>query len=483
MMNRAPKHALALALFATFTLTGCQTLSRVGDLNPFAKDDSKVGQGEVAGENERISILSFEDQLKVTGTVTPDQIVLPPVYRNTDWPQTGGNAVHVMQHTGATGPLEKVWSKDIGDGSGRKGRVLAPPVIGGGKIFVVDANNRVSAYNEADGSKLWDYKMRVESTGKTRVGKRRILDRIRDPLALRNRGGVDKEGVGGGLALADGKLFVTSGLGLIIALDTETGTRVWRTPTRTPMHSAPAVDGGRAFAVSDDNELFAFNSNTGEVIWTYQGIVESARMLTVPSPAIVDETVISPFASGELVALRVQNGGVLWQDALSSAGSLTPLSSLNDIPGGPAIADGYVIATAQSGVLSAFDLRTGQRIWSQPAGSIGFPLVAGDFIYTVTTNGQVICVSKLDGSVIWMQQLEAFENPKKRKERIAWSGPVLASERLVLFSSRGQMVVINPYDGSVIRTEKTKENIFIPPVIANETVYVLSDDAKLIAYR
>ena len=69
-----------------------------------------------------------------------------------------------------------------------------------------------------------------------------------------------------------------------------------------------------------------FNAETGEVIWTYQGIVESARMLTAPSPAVVGDTVISGFASGELIALRVQNGSVLWQDALSSAGQLTPLS-------------------------------------------------------------------------------------------------------------------------------------------------------------
>lgn len=483
MNNSVSKLILALTLTSVMALSGCQTLSRINDINPFAKDESKVGQGEVAGEDERISILSFEDQLQVGGSITPDQVVLPEAYRNADWPQTGGNSSHVMQHTGATGPLNRAWSKDIGSSSGRKGRVLAPPVISGGRIFVMDSDNTVSAFDETSGSRVWDYKIRVESKGKTRVGKRRFLERVRDPFALADRGGRDKESVGGGLAFADNRVYVTSGLGVIMALDASNGAVVWRTPTRTPMHSAPAVTEGRAFAVSDDNELFAFNANTGEVIWTYQGIIESARMLTVPSPAVVDDTVISPFASGELVALRVQNGGVLWQDALSSTGSLTPLSALNDISSGPAIADGYVIATAQSGVLSAFDLRTGQRVWSQPAGSIGFPLIAGDFVYTVTTTGQVVCVSKLDGSIIWIRQLEAFKNEKKRKKRIAWSGPILASERLVLFSSRGQMVIMNPYNGEIISERKTGGDVFIPPVIANETVYVVTDDAKLIAFK
>jgi len=38
------------------------------------------------------------------------------------------------------------------------------------------------------------------------------------------------------------------------------------------------------------------NAATGDVIWTYQGIVETARMLTAPAPAVVDEVVIAPGA-------------------------------------------------------------------------------------------------------------------------------------------------------------------------------------------
>jgi len=249
------------------------------------------------------------------------------------------------------------------------------------------------------------------------------------------------------------------------------------------MHSAPVASNGRMFVVSDDNEVFAFNSNTGEVLWTYQAIVETARMLTSPAPAIVDDVVIVPFSSGELVALRVQNGGVLWQDALSSSARLTPLASLNDIASGPAVADGYVIASAQSGVMTAFDLRTGQRIWRQPAGTIGFPLIVGDFVYAVTTEGQVVCMSKLDGTVVWLQQLEAFENAKKRKKRIVWSGPIIAGNRLFLASSKGEKVIINPADGSIMSSGKVGGDVFVPPIIANETVYVLTDEAKLIALR
>ena len=410
-------------------------------------------------------------------------MTLPPVYANTDWPQVGGNPSHVVQHTGATGSFDRIWSKDTGKGSARKGRVVAPPVVAGGRIYTMDGANRITAMDANSGDKIWDYKVALEEREKTRVGRVGVVERVRDPLSFFDGSGTDKESVGGGVAVADGKLFISSGLGVVSALDAESGEEIWRRNTRVPMHSAPTAAGGRVFAVSDDNELFAFNANTGEVIWTYQGIVESARMLTAPSPAVVGDTVISGFASGELIAFRVQNGGVLWQDALSSSGLLTPLASLNDIASGPVIADGYVIASAQSGVTSAFDLRTGQRVWSQPAGSLGFPLVAGDFVYSATTDGQVVCMSKLDGSIVWIQQLQSHKNLKKKKKRIAWAGPILVGERLMVMSSQGKAVTISPYDGSIISEFKVGEDVFVSPIIANETVYVMTDSAKLIAFR
>ena len=206
-------------------------------------------------------------------------------------------------------------------------------------------------------------------------------------------------------------------------------------------------------------------------------------MLTSPAPAVVDDVVLAPFSSGELIALRVQNGGVLWQDSLSSTARLTPLASLNDISGGPAVADGYVIATAQSGVMTGFDLRTGQRIWTMPAGSLSIPLITGDVVYTVTTSGQVAAMSKLDGTVLWIKQLENFKNAKKRKERTVWTGPLLAGNRLVVASSGGAVLLLDPRSGEVLKEMDVKSGVFVPPVIANETVYILTDDAKLVAFK
>lgn len=473
---------LTAALFGALLISGCSTISSVTDaINPF--DGKDADQGDIPDDPDRISILSLDDQLEIPGTILPSEIVLPGTYTNPDWAQTGGYATHAPQRTAVPGQLDKLWSKGIGKGSGRKGRVVSSPVVAGGRIFAVDGKNRVSALDATTGQSIWKFDVKVAKLKKTRRGGRSLVERIKDPLTFSDGGGSDKEAVGGGVAVADGQVYVTSGYGVILALDAVSGTEIWRTNTRTPIHSAPAVDDGRLFAVSDDNELFAVDAATGTILWSYQAIVETARMLTAPSPAVIEDVVIAPFSSGEIVALRVQNGGVLWQDALDASGNLTPLAALNDIGSGPVIADGYVFASAQSGSLGAFDLRTGQRVWSQPAGSLGFPVVAGDFLFTVTTEGEVACLSKADGTVIWINQLQAFKNEKKRKKRISWAGPVMAGERLLVMSSHGKAAEINPYDGAIIREFKVSGDVYVSPIVANETVYYITDDAKLVALK
>jgi len=188
---------MTLSLAAALMLSACSTLGGIG-----------AAQGDVAGETDRISILELNETLQVSGTITPDQVTLPPVYANTDWPQVGGNPSHVVQHTGATGSFDRIWSKDTGKGSARKGRVVAPPVVAGGRIYTMDGSNRITAMDANSGDKIWDYKVALEEREKTRVGRVGVVERVRDPLSFFDGSGTDKESVGGGVAVADGKLFI-----------------------------------------------------------------------------------------------------------------------------------------------------------------------------------------------------------------------------------------------------------------------------------
>jgi outer membrane protein assembly factor BamB len=290
----------------------------------------------------------------------------------------------------------------------------------------------------------------------------------------------DHEAWGGGLAFADGKIIATSGFREVAALDAGSGRLMWRTATEAPMHAAPTVSGGRVFAEDVNDELFAFDEGSGAQLWTYQALAEPARIIAASSPAVENETLVSSFASGEVVALRAANGNELWNASLSRANRTNALSEIRDIPGRPVIYKSDVYAVSHSDVFAAVDLRTGQVRWTLPVSAITTPWPVGDVVYVIDDSGQVICVSRESGQVYWIHDLNAGA---KKKQRGFWSTPILASNRLITVSSKGEAVALNPKTGAVDRTLRLGADAMIGPIAVNGTVYVVSESAQLIAIR
>jgi outer membrane protein assembly factor BamB len=331
-------------------------------------------------------------------------------------------------------------------------------VVSEGRVFVIDANQRVSAYDAARGRRLW-----------TRA--------LSSPFKR------DKIAVGGGLAVAGERLIVSSGFGYIAALSTADGAELWKRPTESPVSGSPAILGGRAYVTTTNNDLYALNVETGEVSWTDQAIAESARILASPSPAVTDEILVAPYSSGELIAYIPANGRRLWSDTLTTVGRFTPLSAINDIAGRPAIRDGIVYAASHSGVLAAIDSRTGTRLWNILFGSRLGPVVSGDHLFIIGTGGQLACINRVDGAVVWVRDLKEFRNEQKKQDRIVWTGPLIASDRLVVVSSEGDMLGLSPQTGETQISLKLGAPAYIEPVAAGGLIYVLTDKGQLTAVR
>ena len=183
-----------------------------------------------------------------------------------------------------------------------------------------------------------------------------------------------------------------------------------------------------------------------------------------------------------MIAYLPANGRRLWTDTLTSTGRYTPLSAINDIAGKPAIQEGVVYAASHSGVLAAIDARSGARIWSKIFGSRQGPVVAGEYLYVVGTGGKVACFSKIDGKLAWARDLPEFKDGN-RENRIVWTGPLLASGRLVVVSSEGDVVALSPQDGKTVAEMKVGQSILIEPIAAAGKIFVLTDQANLIAIR
>ena len=422
--------------------------------------DSWIGGGSNKKPlpGKRISVLALDRTVEADPKLGDLAVRLPRPYRNPDWPEAGGEPNHAMHHLSAKGALAPLWREDIGAGGGDDALLLADPVVAEKKVCTMDVEAQVRCFAAETGETLWRRSLKEK--------------------------GKDEEGIlGGGLAYYDGRIYATTGFADVVALDGATGKELWRRRVNGPMRAAPTVYAGRVFVVTVANELHALDATDGKVLWTHSGITETAGLLGAASPAVEGSVVVVAYTSGELYALRVENGRVIWSDSLSALRRFDPVSSLSQIRGLPVIDRGRVIATSNAGRTVAIDLRTGNRIWERPIGSASSPWIAGDFIYLVTNSFELVCLTRQTGGVRWVRPLQRYEDEEDKETPIVWSGPVVAGDRVLVGSSKGKIWSVSPYTGKLMGQIDVSGAVYLSPVIANDTLYILTDRAKLLALR
>lgn len=460
-MNRVLKVALICGVAAT--MASCGTVRR--NL-PFGLGGGKEDAGATASAGQRISVLEFEQSLSPSAALSGRDFFLPGPQAVTAWTQPGGTSENLVEHVIAAPNFQIAWKRGVGSGSAHVGNVMAPIVAADGKIFVLDGESTVSAVSADTGAILW--KANVKNADRDRNG-----------------------GFGGGVAVGGGKVFVSSGYRSMTALDANTGAVIWTQQVDAPIHGAPTVSGNRVFVVDVDSQLFAFDANTGAQDWTYRGIAEPARVMRASSPAVSGTTVVAPFASGQLVALSALNGQAVWEETLSRTSRTSALSEVRDVAGRPVISRGMVYGVSHSGVMSALDLRSGQPKWQLPVTGVNAPLPVGDAVFVVSKSGQLITANRDTGQIYWTRELNegrerregGFLTFGRRTIRPQWSGPLLASNRLVMVNSFGEAVAFDPKTGVAQTTLKLGAPAYIAPAAYNGALYVLTDNGQLICIR
>lgn len=437
--------AVTILLIASLALAGCGVFK-------------KSTKRRTPTLGERIPIMSFETRAEAEAELKDTAVVLPAASENADWAQPGGSPAKVGGHLALAETPAEIWRASIGKGSSGIARLNAAPVVADGKVFTMDTVGEVRAFDAASGRLLWSAQYRQE--------KRSVHSAF-----------------GGGVSYGDGQVYALTGYGVAVAYDAASGKQLWDRALGQPLRGAPSVAGNRVFAVSQDNQLHALNGASGELLWTVSGTVEIAGILGVGAPAVQLDTVVAGFSSGELNAMRAETGRSVWQDQLARTGRSTAMAALADIDGSPVIDRGRVFAVGHGDRMVALEMATGQRAWERNFAGVWTPWLAGEFIYLVTVEGEVLCITRSEGKVRWVTRLAQYRNPKKKKDAILWAGPVLAGERLWLAGSNRELVAVDPYEGKRLASIKLKAEAYLPPVVAGGRLFQLTNDGTLTAYR
>ena len=431
----------ALTLAAPLALTGCGLFN-----GTFLGPTNKPLPGK------RQDVMAPRHALRVdTSLTTP--VTLPPAKPNPDWPQPGENAAHDPGHPAFGGRLAQTWRTDIGAGSTYRNRITATPVVAGGRVHTMDSAGHVDAFDIRTGRRIWRFNTRPKGAKSTNVG-----------------GGVSTDG---------GRVYAATGLAEVLAMDAATGRLIWRKSIPGPARSAPTVADGRLFVALIGDQIVALSTKDGARLWTHQAQSAATSILGLPAPAVADGLVVTGFGSGALLTLRADSGSLVWSDSLASAGS--SLLNLSAITAPPVIDRNRVFAIGLGGVMLSLDLRAGRRLWERDVAGGQMPWVAGDWVFILSSDQKLACLSRTDGTVRWVSSLPAFRNMKHSRGPIFWWGPILAGGRLLVASTHNQLATINPQTGAILTTTRLPGPAALAPIIAGGTTYLITSDATLLA--
>ena len=401
----------------------------------------------------------FESQQPVFGGNSKRGISLPSARVNKDWAQTAGSPANRVSHPALGSGLSLLWAANIGEGDSRKHRITADPVVASGRIFTLDAQSIVTA-TSASGATLWQADLRP----------------------ARDQAG---DASGGGLVVAGGTVYVSIGFGVLSALDASMGAVRWNQQLDASGSGTPTVSGDLVYVTAGDNTGWAVNRKDGTVAWQVGSTGDTNNVLGAPAPALTDDLAIFAFGSGEVQAVFRRGGLNRWDASVLGKRAGRALSNVSDVTAAPVVSGGRVYVGNQSGRIAALDVESGSRVWTAREGAVGPVWPVGGSVFAVSDLNELIRLDASDGAKIWGVELPNFvkRRPLKQSRIVAHHGPIVAGGRVIIASGDGLLRSFDPTNGALIASAEIPGGATSAPVVAGRTLYVVSKNGQLLAYR
>ena len=385
-------------------------------------------------------------------------IALPSATTIGDWTHRAGSARHSLPHGTLSAAPMRVWSATIGAGNTKRARIAASPVAAGGRIFAMDAGGNVSALSDS-GALIWTVNAAPEFDASTDIS-------------------------GGGLAVAGGTLFVTTGAGEVLALATNSGAVQWRQRLDGAISGPPSTNGTRVYAIGPNGSAASLDAGTGRIVWQIEGATRTGGMLGAGAVAVEGTVAYLPFSGGQIEAVGA-DGVTLWRAAIAGQRLGRAYAGFGDITGDPVVAGGRIYVGSAAGRMAALDASTGQTIWSAPEGALNAPLVVGGSVFVVNDEARLVRMNAATGEVIWAQTMPYFETdrPRRLKAITAHYGPVLAGGRLVVASGDGTLRLFDPASGAIVGQADIPGGAASAPALVGGMLLVMGGNGQLHAFR
>lgn len=337
--------------------------------------------------------------------------------------------------------VRQAWSADVGAAT-EDYLGLVPRAIEG-VVYVAGAGGRVSALEADSGRSRWEVNLETRLGGGVGVGEDRVAVGTRD--------------------------------GRVIALARDTGRELWRASVSSEMLAPPAVAGGYVVAQSVDGRVYAFSAEDGERLWVYERSEPALSLRGMDAPVLVADAVLTGFASGRLVALALEGGGLLWEASVSEPRGRNEIERLVDVDVSPLVFQEAVYAATYQGKLAALNPRTGRVIWSREISTYTGLAADATHVYLTDETGRVLAFDRETGAVAWRQEALRGRRP---------NAPLVYEDFVVVADYEGYVHWLSREDGRLLaRYRAARDAIRAPAVVEQDTLFVAAISGRLSALR
>lgn len=232
---------------------------------------------------------------------------------------------------------------------------------------------------------------------------------------------------------------------------------------------APVLHEGKVIVTEAGGRVAAYDAGSGELRW------EKLFEETLSSGAGAGQGMIA-FGSedGELIVLSSADGALKLRASLSS-----------ELLSAPQIGADRIVVCLNDGKVIAFDMASGQRIWSSannvPALSLrgsGRPVIVGERVVVGFANGHVAAFNLINGKRLW-ETTVAMAKGRSEIERLV---DIDATPRVVdgvvyAASYQGQVAALALDSGQTLWTREA--STFVDVAVDQARVYVADADGQL----
>ena len=269
-------------------------------------------------------------------------------------------------------------------------------------------------------------------------------------------------------------LIIADNLSKYFMLNLQSGDLVWSKNNTAPFNSQIKIYKDRFFVIDFTNTLRCYSMKNGEEIWNFQtesALIRSQKRLSM---VIVEDVIYFNNSLGDISAVRINDGELLWQlptqsDVLyESAFSLETSDIITD--------NKDLFFSNNKNQFFSIDIKSGSFNWENSINSNLRPTVVENFIISVSLEGYLIVIDKITGNIIKVTDVFNNFKPKKRKE-ILPTGFIVGLKNIYLSTNIGRLLVIDIKSGKTISTLKIDKDKISRPFVSNQNLYLAKDNA------